>query len=594
MSHRHFKQCHKRMKSQAKSGKNIELLLRLGGYLKGYWKVFTAGALCTGMASLLTLAVAPLLGRCVDAVNAQNYPVVRQVAYLVILLYAVKGVFAYGQAYLIASAVQGLSVKLRKDIFAHVQRMPLSYFHKTKTGDLLSRIMNDVNLLQSGTASVIEVISCPLTMLGGLIYMFYLSWQLSLISLVFVAFMGFAIARDSKRMKSLQISLQSKLSDVSANFEETVSGIRVVKCFGMEDHEINSFGIRNDLTLAAALKNIRRSALVSPAVELIGAAGIAGVLVIGVAGLNLQFGDLTKFLFLCNAVTVSAKHLGRLNVVYQQTLAGLERIFEVLDEQADLQESPDAIELPPGPGRVEFRNVSFGYGDDDFALKNISFTMEPGEVVALVGQSGAGKTTIANLIPRFYDVKSGSVIVDGEDVRNVTLKSLRERIGIVPQETILFSGSIRDNIAYGKIDATDDEIIAAAKTANADDFIRSLENGYETIVGERGARLSGGEKQRISIARALLKNPRILILDEATSSLDAKSESAVQRALDELITSRTTLIIAHRLSTITRADKILVLEDGKIAEMGTFRELLDAGGLFSKLYHAQFQLQETG
>lgn len=569
------------------------VLKRLIHYLKGHKDALLTGAFCTAAASGLTLSVALVLRICVRALTAHDLRTVIIVAISVIPLYAVKGLFTYGQSYFIALAVQGLSTRLRKDIYAHIQRMPLSFFERSRTGHLMSRMMNDVGLIQSGTASIVDIISGPLTMIGGITYMFIVSWRLSLISLVFIFLMGAAIGAVSKRLRTLQTAVQARLADVSASFEETVAGVKVVKSFGREDYEIGRFSDRNDLSLRAAMRNVKRMSVVAPAVELIGAAGVAGILLIGAVWLRLDFGKLVEFLYLVNAVTASAKHLGRLNVVYQQTMAGAERIFEILDELPDMVEKPDAVVLPPGPGKVEFRNVSFGYGKTDRALHEVSFTIEPGEVVAVVGQSGAGKTTVANLIPRFYDVTEGAVLVDGYDVRDVTLESLRSRIGIVPQETTLFSGSIRENIAYGKLDATDEEIERAARAANAHEFVESLEQGYDTMVGERGTRLSGGERQRIAIARALLKNPRILILDEATSSLDTKSESLVQAALDELVRSRTTLVIAHRLSTITNADKILVLSGGRIVETGTFRELIERRGTFAKLYEAQFQLQET-
>jgi len=567
---------------------------RVWQYLRLHKRTLIAGAFCTAMASLLTLSVAGVVKLSTTALGDHEIRRFLWVVAAVVPLYLAKGFFTYGQTYYIAASMYGLAARLRTAIYAHIQRMPLSFFERNKTGQLMSTVLNDVTLIQTGTASVVDVISGPVTMLGGIGAMFWVSAPLSIIALPFLAGMGVAVDRISKRQRALQNAVQARLADISQVFEETVVGVRVVKSFGREDHEIGRFAKRNDQNFRAAMRVIKRTALITPSIELIGAVAIAGVLLIAGVTLKMDLPTILMFLTLANNVTTSAKHLGRLKGVYEQTMAGVERIFEVLDEAPDMVEKPDALVLPSGPGNVEFDHVSFGYGKGERALHDVTFTMAPGEVVAIVGQSGAGKTTIANLIPRFYDVMEGVVRVDGVDVRDVTLESLRQRMAIVPQETMLFSGTVRDNIAYGKLDASDDEIHQAARAANADEFIRAFEDGYDTVLGERGTRLSGGERQRIAIARAILKDPRILILDEATSSLDTKSEALVQAALEELMRSRTTLVIAHRLSTITRADKILVLSSGRVVESGTFRELLSRGGAFAKLYEAQFQLQEVG
>ncbi|MDO8684053.1 MAG: ABC transporter ATP-binding protein, partial [Armatimonadota bacterium] len=348
-------------------------------------------------------------------------------------------------------------------------------------------------------------------------------------------------------------------------------------------------------SLRAAMRGVKRSAAVAPTVEVLGAVIAVGVIWLGASQVqagHLAPGQLIAYFVWANLVSSSARQLGQVGVAYNQTMAASERVFETLDEKSDLVESPNAVTLPPVDGRVEFRDVSFEYKKDVSVLTDVSFTMEPGKVVAFVGPSGAGKSTVANLIPRFYDVKEGAVLVDGTDVRGVTLESLRSQIGIVPQETILFTGTVRENISYGRFNATDEEVEQAAKAAHAHDFILQLKDGYSTVVGERGVALSGGERQRISIARALLRDPRILILDEATSSLDSKSEALVQAALERLMQGRTTLVIAHRLSTITKADLIIALQDGKVAESGTFKELLAAGGIFHTLYNTQFRIEE--
>ncbi|MGB9588202.1 MAG: ABC transporter ATP-binding protein, partial [Armatimonadota bacterium] len=369
--------------------------------------------------------------------------------------------------------------------------------------------------------------------------------------------------------------------------------MQIVKSFGMEDYETSRFADENQRTYGAAMRAVRRSAAMSPTLEFIGVTGIAFVLWYGghMVAQNQMSGfdasDMVTFLLLLKNISDSARIIGRLNITYHQTMAGAQRIFDILNEVPEIRDSPGATVLPPISGKVEFKNVWFSYNGANPVLKDVSFTIEPGQQVALVGPSGAGKSTIADLIPRFYDVTQGAVCIDGIDIRTVTLQSLRQQIAIVPQETILFSTSVKENIAYGRMNATEEEIIEAAKAANAHDFVVCLPNGYDTLVGERGTKLSGGERQRVSIARALLKNPRLLILDEATSSLDTASEAIVQEALERLMSNRTTLVIAHRLSTVVNADKILVMNEGQIVQCGTHEELLAEGGLYAELYTIQ-------
>jgi len=572
----------------------LEVRKRLVRYILEYKWQFICSALLGAVVAVSSLAVPYLTGLFFKALVKEDWAQVRIIALLFIGLQLPRGISAYGQFYLVASATNRIATGIREELYAHLQKLSLSFFERSKVGHLMSRMTNDVGLIQNGSHAVTDVIKDPLVVIGGIARMFTINWILALIAVVFVPGMGFLINRVTKKMRKLTMSLQLRLADVTAVMEETIAGIRVVKSFNAEKNEVERFGQYNKASLNAALTGARRNALVNPVTETAGALAVVAIILVGgylVSMGRIEPHNLFEFGAISFYVASAAKNMGRLNVTYHQTMAGMERILDILNEQPDIIDSPDAKVIDEVEGRVEFRNVSFSYQTGEQVLTDISFVMEPGKAVALVGASGSGKSTIANLIPRFYDVTDGAVLVDGHDVRDVTMESLRKHIGIVPQETILFSGTIRDNIAYGKPDATDEEIEQAARAANAYDFISQLEDGYQTVIGERGVRLSGGERQRISIARAILKDPRILILDEATSSLDATSERLVQDALEKLMQGRTTLVIAHRLSTITKADRIIVMACGKIVEQGAFEYLMRSDGFFARLYHTQFDLQ---
>ncbi len=518
------------------------------------------------------------------------------IAGLVVLIHIPKNVAQYINSYLVASITTRVGTRVRDEMYAHLQTLPLSYFHRSKIGHIVARMTYDVALIQNSSHVVMQAIDGPIMIIAGLSAMFAVSWKLATLTILFVPLMAVAIDRLSKKIRGLTVDQQSRLADVNAVIDESTRGVRVVKSFVMEEQEIKRFGAANIRSQIAALRAVRRSALVLPSVDIMG--GIAAGLIILVGGLmivhgEIKVGDLTQFTYLAFIVAAAGKQFGRLNVTYQQVMAGAERIFDLLDTESDMPEKPDAVVLENVQGRVEFRDVRFEYNVDEPVLEGVSFKIEPGEVVALVGSSGAGKSTVADLIPRFYDVTGGAILVEGVDVRDISIKSLREQIAMVPQETILFSGTIAENIAYGKPGADKAEIEEVAKAANAHEFISQMPNGYDTQLGEGGVGLSGGQRQRISIARALLKNPRILILDEATSSLDAASEGVVQEALDRLMKGRSTLVIAHRLSTVTNADRILVMDRGQVVESGTFSELVSAGGLFGQLYRTQFRKEET-
>ncbi|MHB9035286.1 MAG: ABC transporter ATP-binding protein [Armatimonadota bacterium] len=517
-------------------------------------------------------------------------------AVLMVLINVPRAAFAFLNNYLIASVTGRIGTDVRADVYAHLQTLPLRYFHRSRIGDIMSRMSVDVALIQNSSAIVVQAIDGPLMVIGGLGKMALISWQLTVWTILFVPLMGLAINKLTKKIRPLTTATQSRFADVSTAIEESIHGVRIIKAFGMEDYEIKRFDRANNNSLTATLRYWRRNALVAPIVELMGSVAAALLMIIGgrmLVGGTITFPDLAEFMVLSFYVSGSAKQFGRLGALYQQTLAAGERVFEILDTTSDIPDDPNAVVLKNVEGRVECRNISFEYNPDEPVIQDLSFKIDPGEVVAIVGPSGAGKSTIADLILRFYDVNAGEIFIEGQDIRKINTRSLREHMAMVPQETILFSGTIAENISYGRPGADMSVIMDAAKAANAHDFIQECPNGYETELGEGGVGLSGGQRQRISIARALLKNPKILILDEATSSLDAASEGVVQEALDRLMRGRSTLVIAHRLSTVKNADKIFVMDRGRVIESGTFDELMVSGGLFEQLYKTQFRTQEA-
>ena len=510
----------------------------------------------------------------------------------IVAIYAVRGLFYYGQTVFFAEAGQRLGLSLRNDVYRHLQSLSLSFFNRQRTGALMSTINNDVPLLQSSVSGLKDLAPAPFTIIAGLFIIFHISVPLSLAALLAVPVMVYSINRLSRLIRAVTGRTQDKLADVNTLMEETLGGIRIIQSFGSEGYAVERFRQENQAAKDLSMTVVRQAAKLKPVTDVIGAAGIAlalwfaGQLIFSHA---LTLGKLVQFIYVLNQIAVGVSNIGGAKVTWEQIQAGSSRIFQnVLDVQSDVKDVPNAVALSEVAGKVEFDHVAFAYNTDTPVLRDISFTMHPGEVVAVVGLSGAGKSTIADLIPRFYDPQGGTIKVDGYDIRDVTLVSLRRQIAIVPQETVLFGGTIRDNIAYGNPGATNEMIEAAARAANAHAFICDksvMPNGYDTVVGQRGVLVSGGQRQRIAIARALLKDPRILILDEATSSLDAESEKIVQEALETLMRGRTTLVIAHRLSTIQNAHKILVMQAGQIVECGTHNELMRLpDGLYRHLY----------
>ena len=488
---------------------------------------------------------------------------------------------------------QRVIIDIREAIYRHLQRLSLSYFDKRKTGAVMSNVTNDVSALQTALVeSVVEAVTEAMILIGSLLSMLFLHWKLTLLTLITMPLILQAINTFGRKLRNAGRVLQERTADITAVLQETIAGIRIIKSFAREDYEIGRFTKENYSNFRAQMKASQLMAALTPVIELVAAIGV--VIIIWYGGMEVIEGAITSgalIAFLIYVVNLAnpVKRLSRVYGNIQRALAAAERVFEVLDTKSDIEEMPGAASLPPITGQVSFKDVTFAYNPGHPALRGLSLDVQPGQMIAIVGPSGAGKTTIANLLPRFYDPQEGSIFVDGHDIRSVTLQSLREQIGIVPQETVLFNGTVYDNILYGRLEATEEEVIAAAKAANAHEFVEKLPAGYNTPIGERGSALSGGQRQRIAIARAILKNPRILILDEATSALDTESEKLVQQALDKLMVGRTSFVIAHRLSTVQQADWIVVLAKGRIAEQGTHGELLTKAGLYSKLHQVQFR-----
>jgi len=574
---------------------------RLLVFVKPYWRLLAIAAVFLTANALLGLALPWVVRNIVDTAFAQaNMAELNRVIGLLLAIFLVQAVLGFGQSYLIAWVGERVVTNLRRTLYAHLHAMPLRFFAAARTGDLLSRLGNDVAAIQEAvTGTLLSLLSQLILFVGGVVIILLMAWRLTLLMLAVVPLAMLGMILLGRMIRKISREAQDALAALAALAEEALAGVRIVKSFAREPYETQRYSDGLERLFAIALRRVRARAILGPLIGLLAFSAIAVVLWFGsrevIAG-RLTTGQLVSFLLYTMMI---ASPLGAFTALYsqlQQALGASERVFELLDTPPEMRDASDAVALPPITGQVRFEEVSFDYGDSDQTrevLQRVSLEVEPGQVAALVGPSGAGKTTLVNLIPRFYDPTQGRILVDGYDIRRVQMRSLREQIGIVPQETALFSGSVQDNIVYGKLDATQEEIEAAARAANAHDFILALPEGYATPVGERGVKLSGGQRQRIAIARALLKNPRILILDEATSSLDSESELAVQEALERLMRDRTTFVIAHRLSTIINADWIIVLDGGQIVEQGPHAELLALeGGLYRRMYALQFRWEE--
>jgi subfamily B ATP-binding cassette protein MsbA len=510
----------------------------------------------------------------------------------VVAINLIKGLCTYTQTILMNFIGQRVVSDLRNKLYRQIQMQSMAFFTKYPTGILISRITNDVGHIQGAVSNdVTNLLKDSFTIVCLIFVIFYRDWQLAIIAMFVFPLTIYPIAKFGQKMRKIATRTQATMGSLTTLLQETISGTRIVKAFSMEEYENERFAKENERLFKLALKSASVQAISSPFMEFLGGIGIAVIIFYGgyqvikdVSTPGTFFSFLAALIMLYEPV----KRLTNVNNCIQRGIAGAERVFSIIDMEPDIKNSVDATPIPKISRGIDIENVTFCY-EEAPVLKNINLSIKAGEVIAFVGMSGGGKTTLANLIPRFYDVKEGQILIDGRDIRDVTMESLRGQIGIVTQQTILFNDTVRNNIAYGDIEKTDDDIVQAAKAANAHDFIMKLQNGYDTFIGEQGAKLSGGERQRVSIARALLKDAPILILDEATSSLDTEAEIEVQDALEILMKGRTTLIIAHRLSTIRNAHRIVVLANGKIVEEGTHESLMEKKGEYFKYYNMQFK-----
>ncbi|MCK5780521.1 MAG: ABC transporter ATP-binding protein [Psychrilyobacter sp.] len=533
-----------------------------------------------------------------DVLIAKDLNMLKVVSGGLIAATVIKGLAMYYKEIYSSYTTRLVVRDIQQDIYRHLHKLSHSYFDKTPQGEIMARLSGDSSNLGKIGFMAFQILPEFLTVLVLLIGLFRIDLILALMTLVLLPGMMMAIKKILKKIKKTARKRQDQRGELNSLIQESLSGIRVVKAFATEEEEIRKYEDKNMEVLNTEYRNKKIEARISPINEVVTTALTVAVLLYGghkvITDSSFTAGDLVSFLTALGLMFEPLKKVIKRGSELMSILPSADRVMELLDEVSEVIEKEDAIEYNNLKPEIEFNKIKFKYGKDlDYAINNVSFKGKAGEIVAFVGRSGSGKTTMVNLIPRFYEIESGSITIGGTDIKDFKLKALRDHIGIVPQETFLFSGSIYSNILYGARDVTHEEVINAAKMANAHNFIEEFENGYDTEVGERGTLLSGGQKQRIAIARALLKNPEIMILDEATSALDTESERLVQDALENLMVGRTTFVIAHRLSTIVNADKIIVMEKGEIAEIGSHDELITHGGIYKKLYETQFGEEET-
>jgi subfamily B ATP-binding cassette protein MsbA len=567
---------------------SFRLYLRLLRYVSPYKKQLVIATLAMiGVAAMTALSALIIKNVLDDVFIAGDRDLLLLIPIAIIAIYVFKGTFRYVRTYVMSRAGLKMVRDIRNELYEHMHSMSLSFFTETPTGVLMSRVTYDVNMMQMAiTEALVGAFRDVFTILGLIIVVFYRNAQLGMLAMIGLPLAFYPLVKFGKRMKKASRRSQENMGNLNKLMQEKISGAGLIKASGTESAELEEFKEENEKLVRSFLKIQRVKALSNPVMEFIGAASVA--LIIWVGGLTVINGKMTvgeffSFLAALMMLYEPVKHITSVNNVIQQGLSAAERVFDILDISPEIDDAPDAIDIPRSSGHITFTDVSFRYGKE-WVLKDINLDIPSGTKLAIVGTSGGGKTTMVNLIPRFYDVSEGQITLDGYDVRKITQSSLRKQISIVSQDVILFNDKIRKNICYGIENVSDPDLEGALRSAYALDFVNSLPDGYDTVIGERGARLSGGQRQRLSIARALLKDSPILILDEATSSLDTEAEHLVQKALQNLVQGRTTITIAHRISTVKDADRIIVISSGRIVESGRHEELIDMEGEYSRLY----------
>ncbi len=567
---------------------------RLLTYLAPYHGAMAIAILSLLFGSALGLVFPWIMQNLVNTVFQQSsHAELNRITLILIATFLLRSFFYYFQVYWLSFIGERIVIDLRRQVFAHLQELGLRFFTERRTGELISRLASDVTLVRSAlTNNVATLLSQSVLFLGSLVLMLILNWRLTLFILLLAPLVAASAALFGGRLRRMSTVVQDQLADTAALAEEAIGNVRVVKAFNRENYEIQRYSALNERAFLATMQLTKVRSAFGPLISFVAFSGLTGILWFGgqevIAG-RLSPGALIAFLVYGINIASAVGAFTSLYTQLQEAAGASRRVFELVDEKPDILDQPGALAITSTRGQVTFEDVSFAYPGAQHVIHHIDLEIQPGEALALVGPSGAGKSTLFNLIPRYYDPTTGRICLDGIDLRDIAQASLRAQIGLVPQETQLFAGSIRENLRYGKLDASDEELQAAARAANAEEFILRLPQGYDTLVGERGVKLSGGQRQRIAIGRALLKDPRILLLDEATSSLDSESEKLVQEALERLMHGRTTIIIAHRLSTIQGADRIAVLEQGRLVELGSHEDLMGRKGLYTRLYRMQFE-----
>jgi subfamily B ATP-binding cassette protein MsbA len=581
-------------KGKEKTGKDI--YIRILKFVRPYWPRLLVAMFFMGAVSAITAVFALLTKNVLDDIFINKDKVMLTIIPLAFMILGViKGFVGFGEGYLMNYVGQRVVADLRQRLYSHLQTLSLSFYDRTPTGVLMSRITNDVNSIQGAVSDAVTgMIKDLFTALGLICVVFYRDWLLALVAIFVFPLAAFPFISFSRKLRKISKRALETIAYISTFLQETIFGHRIVKAFNMEEYENQRFHVANEQYFKYLMKRVKIRSLSTPVMEWMAYLGIGSFVWVGgyrVISGAMSVGDFFSFMTAMALLYDPLRGLSKVNLLIQEGIVAARRVFDILDLKPEVTDAPDARPLPAFSREIEYHDVSFRYADE-MVLRGVDFTIKRGEKVALVGSSGAGKTTLVNLLPRFYDVTKGTIMIDGRDIRHTPLKSLREQIGVVGQQTLLFNDTVRNNIAYGRPDIPETEVIKAAKMADAHHFILKLPQGYDTIIGEQGVMLSGGQRQRLSIGRALLKNAPILILDEATSSLDTESEREVQMALDRLMQKRTVLVIAHRLSTVRNVDRILVLSGGEIIEEGTHRELMAISGEYKKLYELQFQDQD--